>query len=427
MPSTPARAVAAGVALAVVVAVPAYAATSHDDASALSHIAAAQAELSAAAAAITAPAPTVTVTQTVTVTAAPATTTPAPTTTSATPTSSPAGVKPVTYWQSLFDGQEASFWSENQSLSTSTDEWDIYDLAYGIDGYTAMWRATGQTRYLDRALTLVENKMAKAVLSSSLSGSQFKDSYLTWPNQSTAGGGTIGQEYPLFESYGWRYVTQLLASMRDAGLDTSTAYGARWAKILAFTERNIFDKWYSRGTANLYRNRTHMASHWAYIALELRDLTADATRRARCQTVLDNIDHAGMAAYSGASLRGQMRDNPADPGAYWWASVWGSTSRPGQDVDHGNAVLAYVVEAHDRGYGWTDTDMTRFSRTLAVIDAKKQYVDGTGTDTGWIPDGFVKLGRYSPTVQQRLEAHTTQSQGQYRANMALNARLLGAR
>jgi hypothetical protein len=53
----------------------------------------------------------------------------------------------------------------------------------------------------------------------------------------------------------------------------------------------------------------------------------------------------------------------------------------------------------------------------------RAYVDGSGTGTGWFADGFVKLGRYSAAVQQRLERHPVVN-GQFIANMALNAKIL---
>jgi hypothetical protein len=61
------------------------------------------------------------------------------------------------------------------------------------------------------------------------------------------------------------------------------AYAARYLAILTFTERNIWDKWYSRGQTNIYRIRTHMSSHWAYIALNLERLTASPIRAAQCR------------------------------------------------------------------------------------------------------------------------------------------------
>ncbi len=53
----------------------------------------------------------------------------------------------------------------------------------------------------------------------------------------------------------------------------------------------------------------------------------------------------------------------------------------------------------------------------------RAYVDGTGSDNGWFSDGFVKLGRFDAATQRRLEDHRVVN-GQFAANMALNARVL---
>ena len=90
--------------------------------------------------------------------------------------------------------------------------------------------------------------------------------------------------------------------------------------------------------------------------------------------------------------------------------------------------MAYAVEACDRGGRWTQSDMAAFSALLTKViwpggRNYHAYVDGTGADNGWYSDGFVKLGRYDPAVQRRLDGHEVVNE-QFAANMALNARLL---
>jgi hypothetical protein len=157
------------------------------------------------------------------------------------------------------------------------------------------------------------------------------------------------------------------------------------------------------------------------IAMNVAHLTADQSRKARCNTVVDQIS---------TQLRQQLRRNPAEPTAWFWSDVWDSAKRPGQDVGHGNGVVTYVVEARDRNQGWSAADLAAFSSLLTKViwpggTTYHAYVDGTGTDNGWWSDGFVKLGRYDPAVQLRLEKHQVVND-QFAANMALNARLLRA-
>jgi hypothetical protein len=327
-----------------------------------------------------------------------------------------ARIRSVAHWTGVFM-KSWDFAAANATpLSRSQDSRDHYDLAYDVDACTAMFRATGETRYLDRALTWMENVVATAAPSTSLKGSSFKDRFRGWPSSKSGEG---GNEVPLYESYLWRYGTTLLVAMKDL---KDPGYRARYDRLLAFAETDLFDKWHSRGAGdNIYRERTHMASHWALIAMNLAHLTADQARKARCNAVVDEIS---------SRLRGQLRRNPAEPTAWFWSDVWESAKQPGQDVGHGNAVVTYVVEAHDRGQGWSDTDMAAFAALLTKViwpggTTYRKFVDGTGDDNGWWSDGFVKLGRYDPAVQLRLENHQVVND-QFAANMALNARLLRA-
>ncbi|MBM2623295.1 hypothetical protein JIG36_48140 [Actinoplanes sp. LDG1-06] len=320
-------------------------------------------------------------------------------------------LKPVSYWAGVF----LRGWNYQAEvglpMTRSGDSWDHYNVSYTLDSLVAMFRATGERRYLDRALQFTENVVgtAKAV----------RGGYLGWT--SAQEGNT---EVPLYESYFWRYGSALLVAMKEKDL---ADYRTRYNRLLSFTEKHVFEKWYSRGPdETLYRERTHMTAHWGLIALNLAQVTGDATRRQRYRTVVADVDRH-VPGYGGG-LKQQMRRNPVESTAYFWSDVWGSGQRPGQDVSHGNGVMAYVVEARDRGTTWTKADMAAFARLLTRVvwpggTTYRAYVDGTGTDNGWFSDGFVKLGRFDPGVQQRLESHRVVND-QFAANMALNARIL---
>jgi hypothetical protein len=360
-----------------------------------------------------------------------------PTTTTTTPTTPvDPSLRTVAQWESLFLGTwESEHLNTYLPLSTSGNSWKYYNLAYGIDGVTAMFEATGNTKYLDRALLYVRNVIASAVPSSSLPNSQFKDGYLGWgawdhPYDTSL----VGGEYPLTESYCFRYVTKLLRAMRNnPAVYADPAYRKTYDDVLAFTKVNIFEKWSKRGSANLYRSRTHMAAHWAFIAADLWTLTADPIERAKYRTVVDNIN-LHLPNYS-SSLRQQMKPASGDTAAYFWSDVWGSTAAPGQDVSHGNNVIAYVVEAHDLGIEWTATDIRALSRTLlnhiwvptSTGYRYGLYVDGSGAGNGWFNDGFCKLGRYDAAIQKRLETHPVGRGMQLYGNGALNAKILNGR
>ncbi|RKH38428.1 hypothetical protein [Corallococcus sicarius] len=337
------------------------------------------------------------------------------------------GLRTVAGWETLFlnrwnSEHTGSFLPKSRSL----DSWQFYDLAYGIDGNTAMYRATGKTQYMDRALLYVNNMVGNAKSSASLPRSQFKDGYMGW---ASARSDTLGQEVPLFESYCWRYVTRMLRVIKETpALYGNATYRAQYDRLLAFTEKNMFEKWNKRSANSyIYRVNTHMASHWAYIAMDLSRMTTDATKKATYLTVFNNINRDLPTNTS--SLRGQFITSTVNPSAYFWSATWGSKARPGQDVAHGNGVMAYLTEAHDAGMEWTDADMRKFVVTLNNViwpsaGRYANYVDGTGTGTGWFNDGLMKLGRYNIALQRRLETHSVGQNTQFYGNAALNVKLL---
>jgi hypothetical protein len=328
-------------------------------------------------------------------------------------------IKTVAQWAAVFQQSWDYQYQSSLPMSRSRDSWDHYDLSYTVDSCVAMFRATGERRYLDRALEFVGNVADSAVPSKQLPRSRFHDRFWGWGSSESGEG---GDEVPLYESYFWRYGTALLVALkRDAAAFADRRYRDRFERLLAFSEVNVFEKWFTRGRENIYRERTHMAAHWALIALNLAQVTADPARRARYDEVVAGID---------LRLRGQLRRNPVEATAYFWSDRWGSVRRPGQDVSHGNGVMAYVAEARDLGQVWTAADMAAFSALLAKViwpggRTYKGYVDGSGSDNGWFSDGFVKLGRSNPAVQARLDGHQVVND-QFAGNMALNARILRA-
>ncbi|WP_224364416.1 hypothetical protein [Hyalangium versicolor] len=338
----------------------------------------------------------------------------------------PPGLRSVYDWEMLFLGN----WDDEHRMSflpmsTSLDSAQFYTLAYGIDGNTAMYRATGKVQYLDRALLYVTHLVNSARDSWSLPDSQFKDTYRGWASENPD---TPGQEVALNESYCWRYVSRLLRVIRETPALYEGKYRGQYHRLLEFSEKDIFEKWYVRGANSyVYRANTHMASHWAAIAMNLHLITPDANRRAWYLEVFNNINRSLPNVDS--SLRAQVVTSPVNAGAAFWNDRWGSHSRPGQDVAHGNGVVGFIIEARDAGMEWTDDDVRALTVTLDSViwpaaDQYAQYVDGSGEGDGWFNDGFMKLGRYDAELQHRLDFHPVGNNTQFFGNAALNVRLL---
>lgn len=348
----------------------------------------------------------------------------------------PAALLPVTVWEESFQ----TVWNEEHV--TEYDGWSkngnsawYYFLAYALDGNTAMYESTCTADYLDRALYYINNIVADAQVSATMPTSQYQDNYQGWVAHDPEDG-ALG-EVSLYESYFWRYVTRVLRVIRQTPrLYDDALYRQQYDQLLAFTETHLFEKWYTRDPTNIYRSRTHMAATWAYIALDLWLITEDATRKALYWEVVTKIN-TDLSPYHPSSLRNQIIANPRDVSAYFWNDEWGSYDRPGQDTSHGNNVIAYMVEAHDQEIYWDDADVTGLSNLVtkvlwngdAINPTFGAYFDGSSRGEGFFQsDGFLKLGRYDPNIQQIYEQYTGQDKylTQFYGNGALNARRLSA-
>jgi hypothetical protein len=314
-----------------------------------------------------------------------------------------------------------------RAWAVSGDSWQQYRLAYSIDALTSAYLATGRTSYAEDGLALLDAVAASSRPSALIPGSRFHDGHRGWASGLRSDG---GDEVALYESYLWRYGTGLLRVVRqDPTLWARRDLRRSYARLLGVAVRDVFGKWWSRGPDSyIYRERVHLSAHWALIAVNLELLDASRQRRTRyARVITEFVD--GSVAEQRPGLRTQLVASPFDAKAWFWSDVWGSYEVPGQDVSHGNAVVAFAVEAHDLGLAITDEDIRRFEYTLTTRVWPRpgpgaEHVDGSGTGTGWFSDGFVKLGRYDAALQARLERHQP-ANGQYDAALALNAAILG--
>lgn len=334
-------------------------------------------------------------------------------------------LRSVDDWETLFQNVWSYEYTIAKAQSTSNDSWQFYNLAYSIDANTTMFQATGKTKYLDRAFYYINNVIDSAKPSHLIPTSQFKDNYLGWSNYSHPDMSLKGKEVPLFESFCWRYVTTLLRIIKNSPLLLfNPKYSRQYQKVLSFTQKHIFNKWYSRGTGNIYRSRTHIASHWARISMDLWNITSNT----KYLKVFTNFNHS-LPNYN-SSMRKQIKPHPLDPLAYWWNDEWNNFLLPGQDVSHGNAVIGMIVEAKDICQEYTEKDINALIRTFNIVwpsNVFPTHIDGSrppDKEGGWFNDGFIKLGRYDASVQRKIESHNTGRNTQLYGNGALNARIL---
>ncbi len=307
-------------------------------------------------------------------------------------------------WISRFDKEFKKFRGEWAELSKSKFSKKHYHLGYELDALLAAFEFTGKKDYLDEAVTYVNNVKNAAVKPAP----QFNDDYEGWLYDEG------GLERPLGESCFWRYVSKFLRIVKETPeLYDDAAYRKFFDETLAFTEKNLWQKWYTRAMTenprHIYPLRTHMASHWAFIALNLSGLTADPDINSQCREVSSVINNG---------LRKNLHPAENNPDAYFWNATWnpdneGDPNLPSdnkvevQDVSHANHVISYIVESFLQGVFWTLDDIKKFANTLKsivwdpensdffdLVDGTRKKIDNVARPGRRQSDGWVKLGRF---------------------------------
>lgn len=329
--------------------------------------------------------------------------------------------KEVIYWKELFDKQWAKDEADAISKSKSGNiNQRYYYLGYYIDGLSSMWQATGENYYLDTALSLIKNTINDAV--------PVGNGYLGWPTEDN-------KEWALWDSYYWRHVATLLKIMhKSPNLRLSGEYQNDYNLLLDFTEKNIWDRYEAKGSSSFYRSRTHMASHWARIGMEMYIITG----KDKYKEVFDNISF-GKIPGRPSNLRNQLFKSAKFPTAYLWDAEWGVKHNSSiQDTSHAGAIISFWVLAYENGMYWNIEDINSLVSTLENIvwvgnDRERSFtdlVDGTG---GWDLPGrlheWLPLCRYSQKLQDRLKTHYLDRNfdfygSQYLGIAALNAKIL---
>lgn len=309
----------------------------------------------------------------------------------------------VDEWGGLFDELYADPITDRQDCEFLTHEHETqghYFLSYCIDGLTSVWRATGDDQYLDEALRLIFLTLDETVP---------MGSYRGWP------GPLDGSTYPLWDSYYWRHVITLVRVLHEhPEVRARGDYEAQFQELLEFSQHDLWDRWVGGGQGNIYRSRTHMASHWARIGMELHTMTGDP----EYLEVFENISFDEVLGY-GSSLRDQMEWSPDVPSAWVWSSLWGEPASVNiQDTSHAGAIVSLIAVAAQKGdYGWGPADVQALTSTLMDIvweepldGAYWENVDGTGRlygepgELGGRAHEWMTLGRFSSAVQARMES-----------------------
>jgi len=291
---------------------------------------------------------------------------------------------------------------------------------------------------IEKGITLIDNIITTSKISSTIKHNKTnKDRFKGWISQNKDR--EYHKEVALYESYSFFYITQFLYLLKDKGWVNESQNNLKWwRETRDFVEENVWCKWKERSIAlkdkeywYFLRQRVHMGSHWAGIAMYLREITEDKEIKRQTKEVQNQYDIL------------LKRNLKTVNNTYIWHSTYDDvtgTDAQGvnkpiiQDVSHGNHVVAYIIAAYEFGNtNWTKNDIQKLSNTLKNIIYNKQKnifndnVDGTSDSTrpGWgnfIADGWAKLAGYDMDVRKILmEFGKTDKIDKYYQNMQYEA------
>lgn len=333
-------------------------------------------------------------------------------------------------------------------IATSGNSYDFMGLRKYIGALNVMIKGTNDEELIQKQIKLVDNLINSSQISQSILNStyEYKDKFKSWIVHKADNGNkaTINKEVSLFESYTFFYVAEFLYILKENGwIEKSVDNKKWWNETVQFVEQNVWTKWRSRSYKifnkkyNHYflRNRTHMGSHWAGIAMYLGEITNNEQIVKQTNEVQRQYD---MLLKRNLQLK---------KGAYVWNSTYddvrGTDAGKGkanviQDGSHGNHVVAYVVAAYELGNkNWTKKDLKRLSKTVTRIMYNKKTnsfadkVDGTVHESrpGWgnfVGDGWVKLAKYDKEAAKIFKQFSTNDKllKKYKQELQYNTTIL---
>lgn len=353
------------------------------------------------------------------------------------------------YWVSKYDSIFKVIWPEIQKRSLinrgNSSTLALYFNASNLDGLITMYQVTEDLKYIDHAKILITNiidSSKKLKIFTNYLNPYSDGNYYGWVDSSL---NNLEKENPLNESIFFRYVVKLLRVIKEKHLRKINKYDSFYTKVLNFTEKNIWSKWYNRrdfflkteGITSrnwIYRNRTHLASHWAYIALELSFLSEKKDKvKKEYNEVFEAISFKGLnnKQFENCSLKNQIRNPNFNEKTFTWIySTWNnktyfenSTIIPNnnnywhiQDVSHANHVVSFIIEAYSLKKYWNINDINGLCNLFSnyLFDIKSNSIkncmldikcedEGTNIQSaGRIPSdcGWIKLGKYNKLIQK---------------------------
>jgi len=306
-------------------------------------------------------------------------------------------------------------------LSATGSSHDFEEISYGIDALRNMYKVTLDTMYLNDGISLINRVISLAEKTHEIARNNFplKSKELGWIDNNS---GTYmqGQESSLYEGKLFKSVLPLIYEIQKCpNLVNQSQYKEFVDRTSIFIRDNVWKKWFNRSYLvpepcgkYIFDGRTHMASHWATIALYLSKMFGGKE---------DGGYSAALSKYN-ASLKANMKRHPLNRKAVIWNSTWDKgwfvstgcrklqEATEVQDMSHGNEVVSYIIKSYELGFFWTKKDIKR----LVLLTTEILWLPSASSfcfliDCGqrkktayFIAEGFAKLGKFSSKLTSQL-------------------------
>lgn len=361
----------------------------------------------------------------------------------------------VMEWKNKFDTRyffkgnyEEKGWRD--ALNISRDNGDLYITQYVANGLFLMWQATGDDFYIQEFIVFYQGWFDRARPASEIGLGDYKannfqyfdDDFLSWVDYPRATnmrrsdgmrinftGGNLGvshfqvsnsdghQQYSLPEGTGLRTVTDALYVMfKSPKWRAKGTNQKKYESLLNFIEINVWKKWETRAGDHLYRERTHMSSHYADMAMNLYLITG----KSNYFTVFDRwfTNMGAWNSYPGkrnypyyGMANGQLRIHK--DGGYVWDGVWGG--KGANDANHSNAEVGTIIRSIELGFNYFSLkDLYKFKITFDRIKKDDThgwfFIDGTshGVKDSFLINtfdatGWLMLAGYYPSILENMK------------------------
>lgn len=325
-------------------------------------------------------------------------------------------------WKTDLDAYLAgsgSRWVEAALVSSSGGD-SYFEGFVVIMGLQRAWQASGDFKYLDKALDIIEFDMAHAVNTLELYtangqqegvfytpkldylsmvqlpnfykaknidvGSYFNPPLQDFINQNTqqqysynyfeaTGARFAYRTHVLDENIYFRYIADLCRvvynnpSVLSIVSGNGENYQTRVNRVVEYIEKNIWEKWvesvaqgtsqYSHLNAFVYRNNTHMSSHLASVAVSLYAIRGEQKYLEFINDFLYDFGSAGFNPVIPAGQGFMDQLETTNTGALIYSHKWGDLFSQGgkaQDISHAGPEYNFLIQCFEEGVGLNPED-----------------------------------------------------------------------